>query len=118
MEIQDGKGNILEMESLWATIKQCFCKHNWMPMGGVYSCSKCLYTVSGNKLSNINPLDDLFSAIAYHKNHGIVIDNIQIKESKFNALLGSTNCKNEEELRKLYFGKYGKELHKIVLLEG
>lgn len=42
MEIQDGKGNALEAESLWATIKQWFCFHNWIKVGYTYECPKCL----------------------------------------------------------------------------
>lgn len=48
MEVQDGKGNVLKAESVLATVKQWFCVHNWVYVGGVCSCTKCLKTVKPN----------------------------------------------------------------------
>lgn len=45
MEVQDGKGNVLVAESLWATIKQWLCIHDWIKVGRTLECPKCLKTI-------------------------------------------------------------------------
>ncbi len=42
MEVQDGKGNVLEKESFLATLKQWVCFHRWIKVGRTYECPKCL----------------------------------------------------------------------------
>jgi Zn finger protein HypA/HybF involved in hydrogenase expression len=41
VHIQDGKGNILPIETIKARIKQRICNHHWIKMGLTYACPKC-----------------------------------------------------------------------------
>lgn len=41
MNVQDGKGKILVIESLLATLKQLFCVHDWVKVGITKECPKC-----------------------------------------------------------------------------
>ena len=42
--VQDKKGNILVNETLKAREKQKNCIHDWIKVGAVYECPKCLST--------------------------------------------------------------------------